>query len=149
MNKIGIEDCHRLRKADPKSTIVQFVNRKFCYEALDKKLNLRKVDSTKLGFQADTVLYFSKNLTRCNQRLAWKCRELKRASEIQSNWSSKGIVKLRHTMNERPISIMHHSDITSLAFNSKLEAVQYKGSISDYRSYSRYIKDKSLSGYRT
>ena len=37
---------------------------------------------TKLGFQAGAILYFSENLTGYNQRLAWKCKELKRASEI-------------------------------------------------------------------
>ena len=101
-------------KADPKNTIVRFANRKFCYKALDKKLNLRKVDRTKLGFQAGAVL-FSENLTHYNQCLAWKCRELKRASKIHSSWSSKGIVKLRYTMNECPISIMHDSDNRSLS----------------------------------
>ena len=47
-----IEDCQRLGKMDPKNTIVWFVNCKFWYEALDNKLKLRKVDMTKLGFQA-------------------------------------------------------------------------------------------------
>ena len=32
-----IEDCHRLGYANPKNTIVRSVNRKFCYQALDKK----------------------------------------------------------------------------------------------------------------
>lgn len=49
VNRNGIEDCYRQGKADPNHTIVRFVNRKFCYETLDKKFNLRKVDSTKLG----------------------------------------------------------------------------------------------------
>ena len=49
MNRKGIEDCHRQGKADPNHTIVRFANRKFCYETLDKKFNLRKVDSAKLG----------------------------------------------------------------------------------------------------
>ena len=114
VSKHDIEDCHSLGKADPKNTIVPFLNCKFCYEALDNKLNLRKVDMTKLGFQAGAILYFSENLTHYNQRLAWKCRELKRASKIHSSWSSKGIVKLRRSMNERPISIMHDSDIADL-----------------------------------
>ena len=34
---LDIEDCHRLGYANPKNTIVRFVNRKFCYKALDKK----------------------------------------------------------------------------------------------------------------
>ena len=57
---------------------------------------------------------YDKNWFPSNQHLAWKCRELKRASKIHSSWSSKGIVKLRCTMNECPISIMHDSDITDL-----------------------------------
>ena len=40
-----IEDCHRLGYANPKNTIVRFVNQKFCYQALDKKMDFRKVDS--------------------------------------------------------------------------------------------------------
>ena len=62
MSKNDIEDCHRLGK----NTIVWFVNHKFCYAVLDNKLNLRKVDSTKFGFQAGAVLYFSENLTPYN-----------------------------------------------------------------------------------
>ena len=57
LSKHDIEDYHRLRKVDPKNT-------KF------NKLNLRKVDMTKLGFQAGAILYFSENLTHYNQRLA-------------------------------------------------------------------------------
>ena len=73
MSKHDIQDYHRLGKTDPKNTIVRFVNRKFCYEALDNKLNLRKVDMIKLGaiqvlfIQASAILYFSKNLTHYNQ----------------------------------------------------------------------------------
>ena len=59
VNKNDIKYCHRLGKADLKNTIVWFVNHKFNYEALDKKFNLRKVYSTKLGFQASAILYFS------------------------------------------------------------------------------------------
>ena len=114
VSKHDIEYCHRLEKVDPKNTIVRFVNCKFCYEALDNKLNSGKVDMTKLVFQAGVILYLSENLTHYNQHLAWKCRELKQASKIHSSWSSKGIVKLRCTMNECPISIMHDSDITDL-----------------------------------
>ena len=56
VSKHDIEDCHSLGKADPKNKIVPFVNCKFCYEALDNKLNLRKVDTTKLSKQ---VLFFT------------------------------------------------------------------------------------------
>ena len=46
VNKNDIDDCHRLRKAVPKNTIVRFVNRKFCCEVF----KLRKANSTKFGF---------------------------------------------------------------------------------------------------
>ena len=36
--KCDIEDCHRLSKND--STIVQFVNREFCDDILEKKFDL-------------------------------------------------------------------------------------------------------------
>ena len=36
---------------------------------------------------------------------------------MHSALSSKGIVKIRHTMNERPISIEHDKDLTSLYLN--------------------------------
>ena len=50
VNRNDIEDCLRLGKTDSKNTGVRFLNRKSCYVALDTKFNLRKVDSTKLGF---------------------------------------------------------------------------------------------------
>ena len=56
-------------------------------------------------------LFVSENLSPFNQRLAWKCRELRRASKIHSAFSSNGIVKIRRTMNERPISIEHDRDL--------------------------------------
>ena len=61
MSKHDIEYCHRLEKEDPKNTIVRFVNHKFCYEALDNKLNLGKVDMTKLGFQNLVVIFTTIN----------------------------------------------------------------------------------------
>ena len=44
-----IEDCHRRGYANPKNTIVRFANWKFCYQALDKKMDLHKFDSRRLG----------------------------------------------------------------------------------------------------
>ena len=88
-----VEDCHHLGK-DGKNTIVGFVNRKPCYEALNTKMDLRKIGNS-LAFQPDVKLYVSENLTPYNQYLEWKCRELKRASLIHSSWSSGGVIKLR------------------------------------------------------
>ena len=68
----------------------------------------------KLGFDSNVKLYVSKNVTPYNQHLAWKCRELKRAGIIHSSCSSKDIIKLGLTANERPISINHENRIAAL-----------------------------------
>ena len=60
-------------KADPKNTIVGFVGHRFCCETLDQKFNLRKADSTKLGFQAGDVLYLVKILTPRNLSTQFSC----------------------------------------------------------------------------
>ena len=111
--KRDIEDCHRLGKSKPKNTIVRFVNRKNCYATLSKKLDLQHIDKVKLGFP-EANLFFNENLTPYNQKLTWKCRELKRAGKIHSTWSTKGIIKLRRTMNERAISIGDEIELSDL-----------------------------------
>ena len=88
---LDIEDCHRLGYANPKNTIVRFVNRKFCYKALDKKMDLHKLDRRTLGFNPVKTLYFRENLTPTNQLLAWKFRELKRASMIHTVHGVPGV----------------------------------------------------------
>ena len=42
--KSDTEDSHRLGMSNPKNTIVRFINRKNCYAALSKKLDLIKLD---------------------------------------------------------------------------------------------------------
>ena len=90
------------------------MNRKYCYAILSKKCETSKTDKSKLGFDSNVKLYVSENLTPYNQHLTWKCRELKRAGVIHSSWSSKGILKLRCTANEYPISADHEDRITAL-----------------------------------
>ena len=89
-----VEHCHSLGK-DGKSTVVRFVNRKHCYQALNTKIDLRKIGNFSLAFHPDVKLYLSDNLIPYNQYLGWKCRELKRTSLIHSSWSSRGIIKLK------------------------------------------------------
>ena len=80
----NVEDCHHFGK-DGKNTIVRFINRKHCYQALNRKMDLRKIDNSSLAFHQDVKLYLSENLTPYNQYLGWKCREFKRASLIHSS----------------------------------------------------------------
>ena len=111
ISKQDIEDCHRLGKSN---TIVRFVNRKVCKDALEKKFEVnRLIDNSKLGFKRENKLFICENLTPYNQRPAWMCRVLKRAKKIYNSWSNKGIFKFR-TMNERPMSVDHESEIKAL-----------------------------------
>ena len=77
-------------------------------------MELHKLDSKRLGFNPVKTLYFSKKLALTNQLLAWKCRELKRASMIQSTWCAWGEIRIRRTANERAISIKNDNDLKSL-----------------------------------
>ena len=45
------------------NTIVRFINRKFCYEALEEKADLKNVNNHNLGFESNTKLFLSENLT--------------------------------------------------------------------------------------
>ena len=67
--KSDTEDCHRLGKSNPQNTIVRSVNRKSCYAALSKKLELQHIDNIKLGFP-EANLFFNENLTSYNKKLA-------------------------------------------------------------------------------
>ena len=80
---------------------------------MSKKLDLRHIDKVKLGFPEINV-FFNKNLTPYNQKLAWKCREFKRAEKIHSTSSRKGVIKFRYTMNERAISIEYEIELLDL-----------------------------------
>ena len=114
INAFDIENCHRMGKLK-KTSISRFVNRNNSKVVLEKKLSLdRKLGNEKFGFQSDRRIFVSQNLFSGNQHLAWKCKELKQAGKIHSCWSVKGLVKIRRTMNERPIAINHDTDIDSL-----------------------------------
>ena len=42
------------------------------------------LNQTELGFKSGVALYINESLTPFSQRLAWQCRELKRARLIHS-----------------------------------------------------------------
>ena len=58
--------------------------------------------------------------------LDWKCMYLKRASKINSTFSSKGIVKISHAMNEQPIPTEYNIDLKILYPNFVLKEKQSK-----------------------
>ena len=60
ISKPDIEDCHQLGRSN---TIVRFVNRKVCKDALEKKFEVnRLIDNSKLGFKRESKLFICENL---------------------------------------------------------------------------------------
>ena len=60
ISKPDIEDCHQLGRSN---TIVRFVNRKVCKDALEKKFEVnRPIDNSKLGFKRESKLFICENL---------------------------------------------------------------------------------------
>lgn len=110
-----IEACHRLpSNSGPKPTILKFVNRKDCEAALKNKKKLAKIDKEKIGLPKDAQLYFNNNLCPFYRRLAWKCRKLKRTTNIMSCWNENGIVHLRINEGDKYMKITHDSDLDEL-----------------------------------
>ena len=64
-------------------------------------MELHKLDSKTLYLKHYIVVktYFSGSLTPLNQLLAWKCRELKRASMIKSSWRAWDVIRITRTAN--------------------------------------------------
>ena len=83
-------DFHRLAYANPKNTIIRFVNWKFCYQALDKKMDLHNLDSRRLDFNPVKTLYFRENFT------------------------PRSVIKIRRTANESALSIKNDNDLKSI-----------------------------------
>ena len=79
-------------------------------------MDLRHIDKVKLSFP-EANLFFNEN----NQKLAWKCRELKRAGKLHSTWSSKRVIELRRTLNECAISIEDEIELSNLYPNFVLK----------------------------
>ena len=61
ISKSDIKDCPRLGEANSKTTIIRFLNRKFCNDALEKKKKLMYLNKTELGFKSGVALYINES----------------------------------------------------------------------------------------
>ena len=99
----AIEAAHRLpSKSDNKPVIVRFVNRKFCERAFANKKNLQE------------NIYINENLCPQFKKIAWMGRKLKRANEIHSSWTWKGIIHIRFREGEKYIKINHKNELIDM-----------------------------------
>ena len=117
-NAIGpgdIEGCHRLNsknKNSVKNTIIRFVNRKVCDDAMSNKSRLKDAKIEELG-SAIKNIYFNENLCTYYKDLAARCRRLRKSREIDETWTKNGIVRIK-MKNGRIRSITHQADLDNM-----------------------------------
>lgn len=97
-----ISACHTLPSKDrnnPPTIVVKFANRKYKVEMLKQSKKLR-----------DTGVYINEHLTKKNSEIARQCRNLRKASKVQSTWTRNGNVFIRQngTPEQAKVVVIRH-----------------------------------------
>ena len=112
-----IEGCHRLGKLKknntPRKTIIRFVNRKNCLQALINRRMLRTLNTADMGL-GNVKLYLNENLTPENNRLAYFCRKLKKDKKISKTFTRNGVVFLTKSDDDEPLKVPNESFLRDL-----------------------------------
>ena len=111
--------CHRMKRSD--RVIIKFKCRKQKQSVMYKRKNLgtKSQELSKLKFSGR--LFVSENMSLENQRLAYKCRQLKSARKIHSTWFFNNVVNVKLTEHGRIHKIFHVTDIENLLETDNLE----------------------------
>lgn len=117
VEKSNIEACHRLGKkntgTNSTKTIVRFVNRKYCKNALINRKKLRTIDTSTVGLN-NCNLFMNENLTPMNNTISYKCRVLKRSGLIHSTFTKDGVVHICKGEGDNPIKLQHENKLKEL-----------------------------------
>ena len=103
--------CHRLKRRDGDSTtptIIRFVNRKITEFCLKNKWRLKHLRS-------NWNLNFRDDLCDNNLDILSKCENLQKEGKLIKVFTYNGFVKVVRRTNERPIKVMHITDLDKLA----------------------------------
>ena len=115
--KIDIEACHRIGKAEKKAgsrrTIIRFLNRKHCKDALINRRKLKALDISAIGLDNATI-YFNENLTAINSDIAYRCRLLRKVKKIDNTFSKDGTNYIIMKKDDRPLRITHKFQLSNL-----------------------------------
>ena len=89
-----VEDCHRIGKSNngSKKTIIRFINRKYCKQALFNRKRLETLNYRKHEFDIGKKAFINENLTIRNEQLAFNCRQLKRKKQVFATFTKNGMV---------------------------------------------------------
>ena len=104
-----IEAWHRIGKSkgNSKKTIVRFCNRKCSKRVLYNKKKIVPVITSTADLGNSTKVFISKNLTDYNNKLAFQCRKLIKASPIHSTFTRDSIVHIMQSDCDISVKMTH------------------------------------------
>ena len=107
----NFEAVHSL-SAKSSKTIVRFVNRKICIEALRNRKKM-KTSAQSIGFDK-SIVYVNENLTDFNNEIAYRCRRLKKSKLIDNTYSMNGIVYIMKIGENKRTKILHIDELKEM-----------------------------------
>ena len=111
--------CHRMKRSE--RVIIKFKCRKQKQSVMYKRKNLGTKSQELSNLKFSGRLFVSESMSLENQRLAYKCRQLKCARKIHSTWFFNNVVNAKLTEHGRIHKIFHVTDIENLLETDNLE----------------------------
>ena len=111
--------CHRMKRSD--RVIIKFKCRKQKQSVMHKRKNLGTKSQELSNLKFSGRLFVSESMSLENQRLAYKCQQLKSARKIHSTWFFNNVVNVKLTEHGRINKIFHVTDIENLLETDNLE----------------------------
>ena len=105
---VNVEDLqagHRIKRSG--RVIVKFKCRKQKQLLIYKRKNLGTKSQELTNLKFSGKLFVSESISPENQQLAYKCRQLKSARKIHSNWFFNNVINIKLTENGRTHKIFH------------------------------------------
>ena len=111
--------CHRMKRSE--RVIIKFKCRKQKQSVMYKRKNLGTNSQELSNLKFSGRLFVSESKSLENQRLAYKCRQLKSARKIHSTWFFNNVVNVKLTEHGRIHKIFHVTGIENLLETENLE----------------------------
>ena len=86
-----------------------------------KRRNLGTKSQELSNLKFSETLFVSESMSLENQRLAYKCRQLKSVRNIHSTWFFNNVINVKLTEHGRIIKIFHVTDFENLLETDNLE----------------------------
>ena len=107
-----LQACHRLNKKE--SVILKFKCNKLKNKVLANRKNFQNKSEDLRQLKFSGKLFISESMCHENHQLANKCRQLKNAGKIYSNWFWNTAVNVKLSERSNPVKIFHIIEIEKL-----------------------------------